>query len=166
MSGCRDLNSVERQFRHFRHQSWSLGPLALGFSIVYKTTPKPVVWSLPCIGWRYGKQTENNMFKISINDTPNERRLIVEGRLMGPWVEELRKSWNQAADSLNGRRLVLDLTNTTVIGPEAEKAIFQLMKEGAAFSCGDVHTKHLLKQLAQQCHARLQDVLTGKRSRE
>jgi hypothetical protein len=106
------------------------------------------------------------MLKISTDDTPHERVLIIEGTLVGPWIAELRRVWNDAANSLEGRRLVLDLSNATVIGPEAEKAIFQLMKEGAAFSCSDVLTKHLLKQLAHRCNARLQDVLTRRRSRE
>jgi len=106
------------------------------------------------------------MFRISTQDTAHERTLMVEGRLVGPGIEELAKAWKEAAGSLEGRRLVLDLSHTTVIGAEAEKAIFQLMKEGATFSCSDVLTKHLLKQLAHRCNTRLQNVLSRKRSRE
>jgi len=106
------------------------------------------------------------MFRISTQDTAHERTLMVEGRLVGPGIEELAKAWKEAAGALEGRRLVLDLSHTTVIGAEAEKAIFQLMKEGATFSCSDVLTKHLLKQLAHRCNTRLQEVLTRKRSRE
>jgi hypothetical protein len=106
------------------------------------------------------------MFRISTQDTEHERTLMVEGRLVGPGIAELAKAWKEAARSLEGRRLILDLTHTTVIGPEAEKAIFELMKEGATFSCSDVLNKHLLKQLAHGCNTRLQDVLARKRSRE
>lgn len=105
-----------------------------------------------------------NMFKISTVDTQRERRLVVEGTLVQPWVAELRRAWSDAESSLDGRRLVIDLTNATMISREGENAIFELMKEGAKFRCGDVLTKHLLKELAHRCHAKLQDVLNRRRS--
>lgn len=106
------------------------------------------------------------MFRISTIDTDRERRLIVEGTLVQPWVSELRRTWSDAGNSLEGRMLVIDLTNATVISREGEAEIFELMKEGAKFSCGGVLTKHLLKELAQKCHTNLQSILTRKHSRE
>lgn len=88
------------------------------------------------------------MFKISIVDTPSRRTLIVEGTLIGPWVDELRTTWRNTSQDLGGRKLVIDLSNLTVIGCEGEDAIFDLMKQGATFSCSGVLTRHVLKQLA------------------
>ena len=99
------------------------------------------------------------MFRISIIDTQQERRLIVEGTLVRPWVDELRKTWSSAIDALEGRGLVIDLRNATVISREGENAIFDLMKEGAKFSCGGVLTRYLLKELARRCHTTLNDIL-------
>ena len=101
----------------------------------------------------------NNMFKLSTIDTQRERRLVVEGTLVQPWVDELRKTWSDAGQALEGRSLVIDLTNATVISHEGENAIFDLMKEGAKFSCGGVLTRHVLKELARRCHTTLNDVL-------
>ena len=106
------------------------------------------------------------MFRISTIDTDRERRLVVEGTLVQPWVSELRRTWSDAGNSLEGRALVIDLSNATVISREGEAEIFELMKEGAKFSCEGVLTKHLLKGLAQRCHTNLQNVLTRRRSRE
>jgi hypothetical protein len=91
------------------------------------------------------------MLKISTVDTNSERRLVVEGKLIPPWVGELRKSWRVAAADLNGRRIVVDLKNATVISPEGKDALFELMREGAKFSCCGVLTKHMLKELAVKC---------------
>jgi len=99
------------------------------------------------------------MFKLSTIDTQRERRLVVEGTLVKPWVDELRKTWSNAGHALEGRSLVIDLTNATVISHEGENAIFDLMKEGAKFSCGGVLTRHVLKELARRCHTTLNDVL-------
>ena len=92
------------------------------------------------------------MFRISIADTPSRRTLIVEGTLVGPWVAELGTTWRNASQELEGRKLIIDLRNLTVISRAGEDAIFDLMKKGAKFSCGGVLTRHVLKQLARKKH--------------
>jgi hypothetical protein len=91
------------------------------------------------------------MLRISIVDTPAQRRLVVEGKLSGPWVAELRTTCRNANRDLEGRRLVIDLSSLTVISREGEDAIVELMKEGARFSCAGVLTRHVLKRLARRC---------------
>jgi hypothetical protein len=94
---------------------------------------------------------EISMFKISTFDTPSQRKLLVEGRLTEPWVGELRTTWRNANHDLDGRKLVIDLSSLTVISREGEDAIFDLMKQGAKFSCAGILTKHVLKGLARKC---------------
>jgi anti-anti-sigma regulatory factor len=95
------------------------------------------------------------MFKISTVDTRSKRTLIVEGTLIGPWVAELRKTCGKARHELDGRKLVIDLSNLTVISREGEDVILDLMKEGAKFSRGGVLTRHLLKQIERKCYSKL-----------
>jgi hypothetical protein len=90
------------------------------------------------------------MFKISVVDTRSQRRLVVEGTLIGPWVAELRTSWRNACQERGARKLIVDLRNLTTISREGEEAIFDLMKKGAKFSCGGVLTRHVVKQLARK----------------
>jgi hypothetical protein len=90
------------------------------------------------------------MFRISVVDTRPQRRLVVEGTLIGPWVAELRTAWRNRSQGLGGRRVVIDLNNLTVISREGEEAIVDLVKEWAKFSCRGVLHKHLLKQLARK----------------
>lgn len=97
------------------------------------------------------------MLKISTIDKRQERRLIVEGKLVQPWIGELRRTWRSAGDDLEGRRLIIDLSNATVISQEGEEAIFELMREGAKFSCCGVLTKYVVKRLAHRCRARCVD---------
>jgi len=95
---------------------------------------------------------EHTMFRISIVDTPSQRRLVVEGKLSEPWVDELRSTWRAASRDLGERRLVIDVGSLTVISREGEDAIFDLMKQGAKFSCSGILTRHVLKGLARRCH--------------
>ena len=91
------------------------------------------------------------MLKISIVDKKSERRLVVEGKLVEPWVGELRRSWQTAGEALDGRRLVVDLSNATVISREGEAELLGLMREGAKVAGCGVLTKYVVKQLAHRC---------------
>lgn len=97
------------------------------------------------------------MLKISTIDTQSERRLVVEGKLVEPWLVELRRAWGSADEQLHGRRLIVDLRNVTVISREGEGAIFELMREGARFSCSGVLTRDLLKRLTHKHKAGIQN---------
>jgi hypothetical protein len=99
---------------------------------------------------RYVGSVHADMFKISIADTPSQRTLLVEGTLIRAWVAELVTTWRNTSRDLEGRKLVIDLTNVTVISPEAEDALFDLMKKGVNFSSDNVLTEHVLKQLARK----------------
>ena len=90
------------------------------------------------------------MLKISILDTPNQRRLMLEGRLIAPWVAELRSAWKTAQADLHDRALVIDLKNLTAISEDGENALLELLSEGIKIRCSGVFTKHVLKQLARR----------------
>lgn len=91
------------------------------------------------------------MFRISIIDTQVRRTLVLEGTLVRSWTGEVETAWKSAREQLQGRRLVIDLKNVTLIDQEGENTLLRLMEDGAKFSCKDVLTKHVLKQLARRC---------------
>lgn len=94
------------------------------------------------------------MFKISIIETHGQRRLVVEGKLVRPWTAEVESAWRTAGQHLQGRKLIIDLTNVTLISPDGENILFSLMRDGAKFSCADVFTKHVLRKLARRCRCK------------
>jgi ABC-type transporter Mla MlaB component len=91
------------------------------------------------------------MLKLSIVETVGQRKLVLEGKLVRPWTAELESAWQKAGERLDGRKLIVDLTNVTLISAEGVSTLFRLMREGAKFSCRDVFNKHLLRQLARRC---------------
>lgn len=110
-------------------------------------------------------RSRQHMFRISTIETSTERRLVVEGTLTKPCVAELRRTWSEVGDSLDGRKMVIDLSNATVIDREGEAAILELMQEGAKFRCCGVLNRHVLKQLAQKCQTPLDRVLEHTRTK-
>jgi hypothetical protein len=108
-----------------------------------------LLWPLPCL-YRRCKAAQG-MFKISIIETPGRRRLILEGRLVRPWTAEVERAWSTAREQLQGRNLIIDLTNVTLISRDGQDTLLKLMRDGAKFTCGGVLTKHVLKQLGRIC---------------
>jgi anti-anti-sigma regulatory factor len=56
----------------------------------------------------------------------SERRLILEGKLLAPWVTELRTACEKARGDLQNRELVIDLKNVTAISSEGENVLLEL----------------------------------------
>lgn len=97
------------------------------------------------------------MLKISIIDRSNQRRLVLEGKLVAPWTSALRTACEEAKADLQERELMVDLKHVTAISQEAENLFLELMKDGVAFRCGDVFSKHVLAQLASRLRKSLHE---------
>jgi hypothetical protein len=89
------------------------------------------------------------MLKISVTNGPRQRRMLVEGTLVEPWVDELLGEYAKAKEHLDGRELVVDITNLSAISAAGEDALLNLIVDRAKFHCG-VFTKEVLKQLASK----------------
>jgi len=96
------------------------------------------------------------MLKISLIDGRTQRRLVLEGKVIGPWAAELRTAYQKARADLNGRELVIDLKHITAINQEGENALSELMSEGVKFCGRGVFTKQILKQVASRARKSLQ----------
>ena len=91
--------------------------------------------------------------KISFVERPRRRRLIVEGKLVAPWVAEFATACEKAKVDLHGRELIVDLRNVTAITPEGESVLLQLIIERVKFQCG-VFMKEVIRQLARKSQRR------------
>jgi hypothetical protein len=91
--------------------------------------------------------------KISFVERPRRRRLIVEGKLVAPWVAEFATACEKAKVDLYGRELIVDLRNVTAITPEGESVLLQLIIEGVKFQCR-VFMKEVIRQLARKSQRR------------
>src|SRR5690349_10534375 len=79
-------------------------------TLQFFASQSPAEFSTSCVGRTAAKRLARfvlscsvaraNMFRISVIDGPQERRVMVEGNLMDPWVAELRRTWAEAGNSL------------------------------------------------------------------
>jgi len=90
------------------------------------------------------------MLKISVVEGRTQRWLVVEGRLVAPWSDELKTACERAASGLDGRELVIDLKNVTTISQEGENLLLKLMQQGLKCRGCGVFTNEILKQVARR----------------
>ena len=94
---------------------------------------------------------KNAMLRIAIRSTPDQDTWILEGRLAGQLVEELSEAWNKTRDERRGRKSVVDLVNVTFVDERGERALAEIMADGAEFVVRGVYTKGLLESLSERC---------------
>ncbi len=87
------------------------------------------------------------MLKITITETATDRRWIVQGRLVGPWVSELRTTWKRAHRSQDKRACIIDLNDVTFIDKSGERLLRAMSKKGAQLLAKGLYVKHLLEHL-------------------
>jgi anti-anti-sigma regulatory factor len=87
------------------------------------------------------------MLKITIMETTSERRWIVQGRLVGPWVNELRTTWKRAHRSQDKRACIIGLNDVTFIDKSGERLLRAMSKKGAQLMAGGLYVKRVLEQL-------------------
>ena len=96
------------------------------------------------------------MLRITTLETRFSRRLVLEGKLVSPWVAELSKEWEKIRANHNGLRMILDLKDTTAIDQEGLDVLREMMEQGATFVCTGILNRYLLKQLMRECKERIQ----------
>ena len=93
---------------------------------------------------------KKQLLKISLVDSPRQRRLVVEGKLIAPWAGELRSACEIARADLNGRELVVELKHLTAISQEGENVLGELITKKVRLRGNGIFTKQLLKQLGRK----------------
>ena len=86
------------------------------------------------------------MLKITRTETPGEERWILQGRLVGLWVSELRRTWKKTHRAGDKRRCIVDLNEVTFIDKKGEALLRTMSKQGAQFIATGIYIKHLLQQ--------------------
>ena len=98
------------------------------------------------------------MLKISRADLGTQCRLIVEGKLIAPWVAELKSACEDARADLCGRDLVIEMKHITTISQEGENVILELINGGTRFRGHGAFTKHVLKQLTLRARGNFREI--------
>jgi len=70
------------------------------------------------------------MLRITLHDSACELRIKLEGKLSGPWVEELRQCWRTASSTTAGRGTSLDLSDVDFVDGEGQSLLSEMHAHG------------------------------------
>jgi anti-anti-sigma regulatory factor len=86
------------------------------------------------------------MLKISTHTTTTETRIALEGRLAGPWLEELDRCWRDLTKP-GPSPLIVDLTGVTFIDRDGKALLAKMWREGAELLAAGCCTKSIVEEI-------------------
>ena len=90
------------------------------------------------------------VLRITIVDESSEQRWVLQGRISGPWVAQLRSNWKKSTAANGQVKRVVDLNGVTLVDLDGEKVLAAMMKDGAEFVASGVYMKHLVETLEKR----------------
>lgn len=87
------------------------------------------------------------MLRVTVCDDSDSVVLKLEGRLAGPWVEEVEKAWKLVTHSSKGEHLCVDLCGVTFVNAEGKKLLARMHKAGADLSALGPMTSYIVRKI-------------------
>lgn len=84
------------------------------------------------------------MLRITRDGDSASQTLRLEGRLVGAWVEVLRKTWNESIAPVDGHKVSVDLGEVSFADQEGRTLLLELRRNGAALTNVSEFMRHIL----------------------
>jgi hypothetical protein len=79
--------------------------------------------------------------------------LRLEGKLIGPWADELAKVWKSVWPRTGLKRIRVDLRAVSFVDERGKDVLKAMQQDGAAFVAADPLISALLEEIEQNCQA-------------
>ena len=89
------------------------------------------------------------MLKITTHKHSDSTTFQLEGRLAGPWVEELKRCWTSAATQAEKHPFSLDLSGVTYVDTAGKELLKAIHREGATLVASGCLMNCLVRELTQ-----------------
>ncbi len=87
------------------------------------------------------------MLRITIEKNSRATTFRLEGRLTGPWVEELERVWRSSIADPGVGCISVDLTDVTFVGEEGKKLLEQMYGQGAKLKTSRCATRSIVEEI-------------------
>jgi len=94
------------------------------------------------------------MLRFTASIRPDGTTVALEGRLAGPWVDELRASWRSLATTRDARSIRVDLDAVTFIDTAGKALLWAMHQQGAALTATGCMTRAILDEIRKNAHQR------------
>jgi anti-anti-sigma regulatory factor len=86
-----------------------------------------------------------DVLRITPTEKANALELILEGRLEGPWVEVLRKSWTDMLGRDEHRHVLVDLGSVSFVDSKGRTLLLNMQDEGVGLTKASAFLREVLK---------------------
>jgi len=87
------------------------------------------------------------LLRISVEQQQGSVVLVLEGRLVGPWVDELRSVCKQQVNVRLPQTFTVDLCGLMAMDSDGQALLEELLQNGATMRCTDVMNQYLVEQM-------------------
>lgn len=87
------------------------------------------------------------MLRITVVSESVPLMLRLEGKLTGPWVSELARSWNELRSATPRRPVAVDLSEVTYVSREGKALLESMWRQGAKLESCSLMTQFLLNEI-------------------
>jgi hypothetical protein len=94
------------------------------------------------------------MLKITIERNTNTATVRLAGKLAGPWIDELDRTWQEVMRQTIAGRVVLDLSEVTFVAPEGRVQLKTMCEQGASFKTSGCFGKGLVEEIVRDLRKR------------
>lgn len=91
------------------------------------------------------------MLRITIHEDDESIGMKLEGRVAGPWVDELSRAWAETAKRLGKKTLSLDLRNVTFSDAGGKQALREIYAQtNAELITGTLWAQYLAEEIMKR----------------
>lgn len=103
----------------------------------------PAIWHPGCI--------IQGMLRITIHESGDAVQIKLEGRVTGPWAEELNRAWREAAPDLDSKKIFINLCGVTYADESGKQVLVEIFSEtDAELITGGLWTQDLAEEVTRR----------------
>ena len=87
------------------------------------------------------------MLKITVESSATEIRFRLEGKVAGPWVRELERTWRESAAICGIDHITVDMSEVTFVDTDGRELLAQLCRGGATLKASGCMMKCLVEDI-------------------
>lgn len=89
------------------------------------------------------------MFRITIHNEAAMTRFVIEGKLAGPWVEELEKCWQAVLSTEPGRFIQVHLTSVIFVDDLGRALLAAMYRQGVSLVAKGLMTQAIVSEITK-----------------
>ena len=97
--------------------------------------------ALPCM------QSRESMLKITTLIHAESTTFKLEGRLAGPWVQELERCWDSVVGTMTTHPLIVDLSAVTYVDSDGKDLLKKIHRQGARLVASGCLTSCIVNEI-------------------